>query len=172
MSARAHYVLLLAAATAFSVAGCKQAPPPQESSTQPQPAASTAPQQIGGQDVVKLERKPTSGGQKPEFLSATVLPGRGMNVFQITANIPGKGEVEVFASPSLADAAAKLNGGPGDQYGNASFSFGGAFLVPYPNRIRGKLSADGQTITTQWNGKTLTLPANFSGKKPGAEKHA
>jgi len=171
MSVRSHSMLLLAAATALSVAGCKQAPPPSESTT-PQPAAATAPQQVGGQDIVKLERKPTSGGQKPEFLSATVLPGRGMNVFQITANIPGKGEVDVFASPSLADAAAKLNGGPDDQNGNASFTFGGAFLVPYPNRIRGKLSADGKTITTAWKGKTITLPANWKGKNPGAEPHA
>jgi len=171
MSVRSQYLLLLAAATVFSIAGCKQAPPPSESAT-PQPAAAIAPQQIGGQDIVKLERKPTSDGQKPEFLSATVLPGRGMNVFQITANIPGKGEVDVLASPSLADAAAKLNGGPDDQNGNASFSFGGAFLVPYPNRIRGKLSADGKTITTEWKGKTITLPANWKGKNPGAEPHA
>lgn len=171
MSVHSKYVVLLAAAAAFSIAGCKQAPPP-ESSTPPQPAAAAAPQQIGGQDIVKLERKPTSNGQKPEFLSATVLPGRGMNVFQITANIPGKGEVEVFASPSLADAAGKLNGGPDDQNGNASFSMGGAFLVPYPNRIRGKLSPDGKTITTEWKGKAITLPANWKGKNPGAEPHA
>ncbi len=59
-----------------------------------------------------------------------------------------------------------------DYNGKASTSFGGAFLLPYPNRIRGKLSDDGQTITTSWEGHTLTLPANWSGKKPGAEKHA
>jgi len=170
MSARSKYALLLAAA-AFLAAGCKQSPPP-ESTAQPQPAATAAPQQIGGQDIVKLERKATGNGQKPEFLTATVFPGRGMNVFQVTANIPGKGEVEVLSSPSLADAAAKLNGGPDDQNGNASFSFGGAFLVPYPNRIRGKLSADGKTITTEWQGKTITLPANWKGKNPGAEPHA
>src|SRR5580704_9606277 len=162
MSVRSHSMLLLAAATALSVSGCKQAPPPSESAT-PQPAAATAPQQIGGQDIVKLERKPTSGGQKPEFLAATVLPGRGMNVFQITANIPGKGEVDVFASPSLADAAAKLNGGPDDQNGNASFSFGGAFLVPYPNRIIGPVSSDGTTITTKWHGQTITDGQTLTG---------
>src|ERR1700758_4978687 len=164
-----NYALAFAIAPLLVLAGCKQSPPP-EQPAQSQPAA--APTQIGGQDIVKLERKPTSNGQKPEFLTATVLPGRGMNLFQITANIPGKGEVEVFASPSLADAAAKLSGGPDDQNGNASFAFGGAFLVPYPNRIRGKLSDDGKSITTEWHGKTLTLPANFSGKKPGAEVHS
>jgi aldose 1-epimerase len=170
MSARSQSAVLLAATLLLAIPGCKQAPPPPE--TAPQPAVAAAPSQIGGQDIVKLERKPTSNGQKPEFLSATVFPGRGMNLFQITANVPGKGEVEVFASPSLTDAAAKLDGGPADQNGNASFSFGGAFLVPYPNRIRGKLSADGKTITTEWKGKTITLPANWKGKNPGAEPHA
>lgn len=167
MSFRPQYTLMLAAAALFSVAGCKQSPPPSPAPTA-QPVAAT-PTQIGGQDIVKLTRTPTSNGQKPEFLSATVLPGRGMNVFQITANIPGKGDIKVLASPSLAEAAGKLNGGPDDQYGNASFSFGGAFLVPFPNRIRGKVSADGKTITTEWQGKTITLPANWPGKSAGAE---
>ncbi|MGB0123098.1 MAG: aldose 1-epimerase [Silvibacterium sp.] len=167
MSLRPQYTFMLAATALLSVAGCKQSPPPSPAPAE-QPVAAT-PTQIGGQDIVTLTRKPTENGQKPEFLSATVLPGRGMNVFQITANIPGKGTIDVLASPSLADAANKLNGGPDDQYGNASFSFGGAFLVPYPNRIRGKLSADGKTITTEWHGKTITLPANWPGKSPGAE---
>jgi aldose 1-epimerase len=168
MSLRPQYMLMLAATALFSAAGCKQSPPPAPAA---QPVAAT-PTQIGGQDIVKLTRTPTTNGQKPEFVSATILPGRGMNVFQITANIPGKGEVHVLASPSLTDAAAALNGGPADLDGNASFSFGGAFLVPYPNRIRGKLSADSTTITTEWHGKTLTLPANWKGKNPGAELHA
>ncbi len=172
MPIRSKHALALAIVPLLVFAGCKQSPPPSEQPAQSQAAPVAAPTQIGGQDIVKLERKATTNGQKPEFLTATVLPGRGMNLFQITANIPDKGEVEVFASPSLADAAAKLSGGPDDQNGNASFSFGGAFLVPYPNRIRGKLSADGKAITTEWHGKTLTLPANWKGKNPGAEPHA
>ena len=164
-----HYLPAVAATLWLAVAGCNKPAPPAQQETATQPAAVA---QIGGENIVKLQRTATSNGAKPEFLTATVLPGRGMNLFQITANIPGKGEVQVFASPSIEEAASKLNGGPADTNGNASFSFGGAFLVPYPNRIRGKLSADSKTITTQWNGKTLTLPANWSGKKPGAEKHA
>ena len=162
-------LLAAAAAALLFSAGCNKPAPPAQQESPARPAAVT---QIGGENIVKLQRTATSNGAKPEFLSATILPGRGMNLFQITANLPGKGEIQVLASPSLEDAAAKLNGGPADQNGNASFSFGGAFLVPYPNRIRGKLSADGQTITTEWHGKTLTLPANWVGKKPGAEKHA
>jgi hypothetical protein len=59
-----------------------------------------------------------------------------------------------------------LNGGPDDVHGVKSFSFGGAFLVPYPNRIRGKLSSDGKTITTQWHGKTLIRTRPFSTTDP------
>jgi galactose mutarotase-like enzyme len=154
------------------LSGCSRGTKPAENPQQPSQVMPAHPVQIGGADVVTLVRKPTEGGKTPEFLSTTVLPGRGMNVFQITANIPGRGITELLFSPSIQDASQKLNGGPDDLNGNASFSFGGAFLVPYPNRIRGKLSADGQTITTNWRGHTLTLPANWKGKNPGAEPHA
>jgi galactose mutarotase-like enzyme len=165
---RPQYTLMLAATALLTAAGCKQSPPPAPKAQ----AAATAPTQIGGENIVQLKRTATSNGQKPEFLSATILPGRGMNVFQITANLPGKGTIDIIASPSLSNAAEVLSGGANDQYGNGSFSFGGAFLVPYPNRIIGKLSADGKTVTTEWHGKTLTLPANWHGKKPGAPPHA
>jgi galactose mutarotase-like enzyme len=128
---------------------------------------------IGGQPVVQLKRRSSVNAAQPEFTSVTILPGRGMNLFQITANLPGKGEVHVLASPSLEEAAQQLNGGADDIHGVKSFAFGGAFLVPYPNRIRGKLSSDGKTVTTQWKDKTLTLPAVWKGKaNPKAELHA
>src|SRR5271170_5730196 len=47
----------------------------------------------GGQDVVELQRSKLLGGSVPEFLSATLLPGRGMNLLQIKAYLPQKGEV-------------------------------------------------------------------------------
>lgn len=162
MSSRPQYTLMLAAAALFSVAGCKQSPAPAPAPAE-QPAA-TAPTQIGGENIVQLKSTAAPDSNKLEFLSATILPGRGMNVFEITANVPGKGIVKVLASPSLSEAADTLNGGPTDQYGNASFSFGGAFLVPYPNRILGKLSSDRKTLTLDWHGKTATLPANWPGK--------
>src|SRR5258708_32960611 len=96
-----------------------------------------------------------------------------MNLFKMTANLHVKGEIHVLASPSLEEAAQKLDGGPDAVHGVKSFAFGGAFLVPYPNRIRGKLSSDDKTITTQWKDKTLTLPAAWKGKaNPKAEIHA
>jgi aldose 1-epimerase len=132
--------------------------------------ASAQPSQINGQPIVTLKRTASFKGAKLEFLSATILPGRGMNLLQITASLPGKGEINILATPSLDQVAEALTG---DAFGNKSFStFGGAFLVPYANRIRGKLSPDGQTITTYWSGKELTLPANWSGHEPGAERHS
>ena len=126
--------------------------------------------EIGGQKIVTLTRTATSK-TKPEFTSVTVLPGRGMEVLQITANFPGKGNVDVLASPDLADAKKMLDE-QDNANGDLAYRLGSVFLVPYPNRIRGKLSADGKTLTTQWQGHTITLPANNIGKNAGAEQHA
>lgn len=166
-----HIALAALATSLLLAAGCKPASTPSTTPSSDTGSASANPQ-IGGEDVVVLKRAATSNGAKPEFLSATILPGRGMNMFQVTANLPGKGVTDLLFSPSLAEAAAKLNGGMGDMNGSNSTSLGGAFLLPYPNRIIGKLSADGSTVETQWQGHTLNLPANWAGKKPGAQKHA
>jgi galactose mutarotase-like enzyme len=173
MALRRRIVAAAAIATTFAwIAGCKKETPPVAETPQSSQPAQSAPE-IGGQPVVKLTRAATNNGQQPEFRSITVLPGRGMNVFQITADMPGKGEIPVLASPSLEEAGRKLNGGTGDEFGNASFSFGGAFLVPYPNRIIGKLSEDNKTITTEWHGKKIVLPANWhNSEHPAADLHA
>ncbi|AXC13242.1 Galactose mutarotase related enzyme [Acidisarcina polymorpha] len=163
---RVHPIAGASLAIALFAAGCKSSTPAESPASSPaaQPAAAT---QIGGSDVVKLQRKATGDGSKPEFLTATILPGRGMNLYQITANIPGKGEIPLFF-----DLPDQFNSSNDDANGDASFLGGGAFLAPYPNRIRGKISPDGKTLTTEWHGKTLTLPANWKGKKDGAEPHA
>jgi aldose 1-epimerase len=126
--------------------------------------------EIGGQKIVTISRKAVST-TKPEFTSVTVLPGRGMELLQITANFPGKGSMDVLASPDAAAAKDMLDV-KDTPNGDLGYRLGSAFLVPYPNRIRGKLSSDGKTLTTEWNGKSLTLPANNIGTKPEAERHA
>jgi galactose mutarotase-like enzyme len=126
--------------------------------------------EIGGQKIVTLTRTATST-TKPEFTSITLAPGRGMEILQITANFPGKGNVDVLASPDLA-ASKKMLDVDDDAFGNLGYRLGAAFLAPYPNRIRGKLSADGKTLTTEWQVHSITLPANNIGAKPGAERHA
>lgn len=126
--------------------------------------------EIGGEKIVTLTRKPIST-TKPEFTSVTLAPGRGMELLQVTANFPGKGNVDVLASPDLPSIKKMLDVDD-DANGDFGYRLGAAFLVPYPNRIRGKLSADGKTLTTEWEGHTITLPANNIGTKPGAERHA
>jgi len=126
--------------------------------------------EIGGQKVVTLSRT-VGSTTKPEFTSVTFAPGRGMEVLQITANFPVKGNVDVLASPDLSGIKKMLDTDD-DAHGNLGYRLGAAFLVPYPNRIRGKLSADGATLTTEWQGHSITLPANNIGTLPGAERHA
>jgi aldose 1-epimerase len=121
--------------------------------------------------VVVLRRPKSTDKSKPQFLEATILPGRGMAVLQIKAYVPGKGEVELLNSPPLAEAEQLLDKAD-DEFGNQVFKIGGAILLPFANRIRGKISADGKTIIADVAGKKVALPANWSGNKPGAEKHA
>jgi galactose mutarotase-like enzyme len=172
MSLLSKGLLLAATAALLPVAGCGKHAQPTEPANVPKPLVTDSALQVGGEDVVTIERTPAQSSSKPEFVSATIFPGRGFNLFQITANLPGKGQVKLFASPSVEEAAGILTNGPNDPGGTKSTSFGGGFLVPYPNRILGKLSADGKTIETSWEGHTLHLPADWSGKKPGAPKHS
>lgn len=133
--------------------------------------AQDAPLTIKGLPAVILSRPEAADQKKLRFVSATVLPGAGMNLLQLKAYLPGSGEVNVIGATSLADAKQLLEEN-NDAFGNKSFYIGGAILLPFPNRIRGTLSADGKTITTEIGGKPDTLPANWRGKNPGAEVDA
>lgn len=145
------------AASICAVAGCKQraATALADRGT----LSASQPIQVGGEPAVTIQRNPTSDGAKPEFVSLTFLPGRGMNVFQIYADVPGLGKIPVLNSPSLETVANHLNGQGFDRLGLASVGFGEAFLIPYPNRIFGRLSSDGTEVATEWHGHTILLPA-------------
>jgi aldose 1-epimerase len=112
----------------------------------------------GGQDVIKLERSPLVGGSGPEFLSATLLPGRGMNILQITAYLPQKGEINLLASPTLQEVAERLTGTGDDASGAQSLAMGAAIEAPWAGRISGISAPDGQSLTTVWRGMHFTLP--------------
>ena len=117
---------------------------------------------IGGQHVVELQAPYSPEAKKPNIISAQILPGRGMNIYQLKTYLPYKGDFDIFYAPPLEEARYFFDNGPGDFMGNKSFMVGGAILVPYPNRIRGKLLADGKSIETRIFGKTVILPANWS----------
>jgi galactose mutarotase-like enzyme len=169
---RFRSLLWLAPAMLIVVAGCqKPTTSKTTAATTNTSAASAEPSEVNGLPVVHLKR--AQKGDGPQFLGMTILPGRGMNTFQITGFFPGLGKFHVLHAPTLEVANTKYYGTASDAYGDDSFAFGGAFLVPYPNRILGKLSADKKTITTYWHGKKLVLPANWhNSAHPTEDLHA
>jgi len=137
------------------------------------PTAVVVTAQPGGQDVLRLQRSVLVSGSGPEFLSATLLPGRGMNVLQIRAYLPGKGEVKLLASPPLDEAAQRLSGAGPDVNGAASLAMGGAVEAPWAGRILGVLAPDGRQLTAMWRNVRLSLPADLpanSSNGPGSER--
>jgi len=143
--------------------------------THPDSSFSSQPLELsaGGQPIIELRAPAPENPEKPAFISAHILPGRGMNTFQITAHIPGTGAFDMLTAPPLAEAPGYFDNSPDDFMGNRSFMVGGALLIPFPNRIRGELIADGKSIVTTVLGKTVILPANWSsGGSGGGEKTA
>jgi galactose mutarotase-like enzyme len=127
--------------------------------------------QIGGAPVVRLEAR-DAPHDAPAFVSAEVLPGRGMMLLQARLRLPGGEELDAIHAPSPANAARALDGGPGDAFGNASFSFGGALLAPFANRITGRPVDGGRCIETVVDGHVARLPCNWGGKAEGARRYA
>jgi hypothetical protein len=119
----------------------------------------SAPTGPGGQEAIHLTRSATAVGQGAELLSATLLPGRGMNVFQITAMIPGHGELPLLVSPSITEATGILSGDHDDANGNASTTLGGALLMPWAQSLSGTPTGVPGLLETMWEGKRLTFPA-------------
>jgi galactose mutarotase-like enzyme len=81
---------------------------------------------------------------------------------RLTALLPNQGFFDI-----VDDSTRSAD----DDFGNAAFSFGGAFLIPFANRIRGR-PGPGRTVEAEIAGKTIRLPANWGGKAPGAERYA
>ena len=82
----------------------------------PQPTISNGP---GGRDILVINRPVKPGSTDPEFSSATVLPGLGLGLVQITANLPGRGAVPLLVAPTvqeLTDGSASRVG-PNDVHG-------------------------------------------------------
>src|ERR1700761_7831413 len=117
----------------------------------------------GGQSAVTLRRSPNAVAGEPEFLSATLLPGRGMNLLQITASVPGKGEVPILLSPSLADAGRVLTGAGEDANGSVSTTFGAAILAPWAGRLTGSPTSSVSTLEGVWNAARITFPPSRPG---------
>jgi aldose 1-epimerase len=114
----------------------------------------------GGQDVIQLRRSQMPGGDGPEFISAALLPGRGLNLLQLRAYLPEKGEVNLLVSPELDEAAKLLSGTGADSTGAKSLAMGAAIELPWAGRISGGETPDGKNVITMWRGERLVLPAD------------
>lgn len=113
----------------------------------------------GGVDPIVLTRNQTAGSNMPEFRSATLLPGLGMQVLQITAFIPSRGEVELLAAPSVkdvADGTTPNRSGVNDTRG--------ALEAPWSGLLVGLLTPVGTSVRTSWRGKTIEAPAVVPGR--------
>ncbi len=117
---------------------------------------------VGGQPAVVLRAPSSPDENTPRIISAHILPGRGMNTYQLRAYLPGRGEFDMLFAPPIGEAPSLFDKGPVDFMGNRSFMVGGAILVPFGGRIRGTLCADGKSLETSVLGKTVILPANWS----------
>lgn len=126
---------------------------------------------IGGAPVVSLQAAdaPSVG---PAFLSADVLPGRGFMLLRAALRLPSGEIADGVLGPAPEAAAKALDGGPDDFAGNKAFSFGGAILAPYANRIRGRDVPGAREIEAKAGGRTVRLPRNWGGKAPGAAQYA
>lgn len=125
---------------------------------------------IGGSHPLILKNN-SAPLNSPQLTQAVLLPGRGMNTFQLKGFLPGLGEFDLLETLPFPEAEIFLNEDPAD--GNRAFMKGGAYLIPFANRIRGTQGKDGKTIeVSDGLGNTIPLPANWSGKAKGAERHA
>jgi galactose mutarotase-like enzyme len=86
-----------------------------------------------------------------------------MNLLQITASVPGKGEVPILLAPSLADATRVLTGAGEDANGSVSTTFGAAILAPWAGRLTGSPTSSSSTLESVWEGERLSFPPGHPG---------
>lgn len=124
------------------------------------PLPVSTPSGPGGQQAVVLTRTATTGSTQPEFVSATLLPGRGANLLQLVASVPGRGQVPVLASPSVDDAGHLFSGTGGDVNGGASTEVGAALLAPWAGYLVGTSTSTPGLLQASWDDRRLSFPAS------------
>lgn len=103
---------------------------------------------------------------RPGFVSATIIPARGMLLLQAQVLLPSGETFDLLTTPDQP-----AFGGEDDFNGNISFSLGGAILLPYANRITGR-PVEGRQVETDILETKVTLPMNWGGKAEGARRYA
>ncbi len=118
----------------------------------------------GGQEAIVLTRKQAAGSDEPEFLSATLLPGMGMTVLQITANLPGRGETPLLAAPTVQELAAGAVEPP-----NGFMDDHGAIEAPWGGELFGAATPVGTSVVASWKGRSLEESTEGSTQPEAAE---
>ncbi len=134
--------------------------------TPPSPPAVPPP---GGQDPVVLRRSQLAGDMGPEFLSATILPGLGSTVLQVTAFVPGHGEVKLLASPGVEEVAKAAAAGDGSEPRGVP-NLSGGIEAPWAGTIFGAAGGrvdDVAATLAEWRGRRLVLPSETAGMASG-----
>src|SRR5438477_11898671 len=71
---------------------------------------------IKGADVLVLVRRKTDPPPSSSVIERViVLPGQGFSILQITAYVPGHGDVDLLKAPDLAEAARIYRDTPADR---------------------------------------------------------
>jgi aldose 1-epimerase len=83
----------------------------------------------GGMDLVRLNRVPRAATMSPEFVSATMAPGLGMEILQATINLPAREDMPIL-----------LNTGNGAQGEITDKTVGAPIVVNVSERIVGHWS--------------------------------
>ncbi len=111
----------------------------------------------GSQAPLVLVRSSTPDASRPEFLSTTLLPGRGLSVLQITALLPGNGEAKILSAPGPEMLARRVIGGA-----SVADDDQGSFRVPWGGHLAGTTTPVGTSISTAWRGQTIEEPTEGS----------
>jgi galactose mutarotase-like enzyme len=122
--------------------------------------------EINGAKLVILERRTTEPPPSEVVIDrVTVVPGMGFSILQITAYVPGRGEVDLLKAPDVAEAARIYREAPADR--NRTTNFGAGIFAPYGGTDGGTVSSDGRTVAVSVAGKQLALPVNVGdGNEP------
>jgi galactose mutarotase-like enzyme len=92
-----------------------------------------------------------------------------LNLWQLTASLPGRGEVSLLVSPPVSQAAQILSGTDNDDNGSASTEHGAAFLAPWAAQLTGFPAPGSGALQSIWEGQRLTFPASLPGSSVSTE---
>ena len=118
---------------------------------------------VGGQEPIVLERSPLGDSTMPEFLSAPLLPGRGMSVLQLTASIPGRGVVSLLDGASLEQAVQLVPTTEADPSGITTRRISTPIELPWAGSVERSDDPGQTTSTLEWRGHPVDLPLTGPG---------